>query len=220
MQEENAIQISKSEEDQNIQSTNSSILFKIFYSSPSDPLTLSPIIKSTDELPHLFYLLKNPTILNFTEKFEIFQKLFPLFKSNTNLINLFTKRCKSNITSFYEPIIDLYLSQSSENKEENKKFLEELLVYMVNIASIPKFMMEYIYQKLSIYLRYNTEKEKIPELNKGQFMKYLNLLEIFYTNSLENDIMTLYSKDTNQEEQINENVINADYFEGEKIYIP
>ena len=217
MQEENEIQISKSEEDQNIQSTNSSILFKIFYSSPSDPLTLSPIIKSSDELPHLFYLLKNPTILNFTEKFEIFQKLFPLFKSNTNLINLFTKRCKSNITSFYEPIIDLYLSQSSENKEENKKFLEEMLVYMVNIASIPKFMMEYIYQKLSVYLRYNTEKEKIPELNKGQFMKYLNLLEIFYTNSLENDIMTLYSKDTNQEEQINENVINADYFEGEKI---
>ena len=217
MQEENAIQISKSEEDQNTQATNSSILFKIFYSSPSDPLTLSPIIKSTDELPHLFYLLKNPTILNFTEKFEIFQKLFPLFKSNTNLINLFTKRCKSNITSFYEPIIDLYLSQSSENKEENKKFLEEMLVYMVNIASIPKFMMEYIYQKLSVYLRYNTEKEKIPELKKGQFMKYLNLLEIFYTNSLENDIMALYSKDTNQEEQINENVINADYFEGEKI---
>ena len=79
MQEENAIQISKSEEDQNIQSTNSSILFKIFYSSPSDPLTLSPIIKSSDELPHLFYLLKNPTILNFTEKFEIFQKLFHKF---------------------------------------------------------------------------------------------------------------------------------------------
>ena len=167
MQEENKIQISKSEEEQNIQTSDSSILFKIFYSSPNDPLTLSPIIKSTDELPHLFYLLKNPKILNFKEKYEILQKLMPLFKSNTNLINLFAKRCKSNTTSWYEPIIDLYLDQNEDNLDDNKKFLEEILVYLVNISSIPKFMMEYIYQKLSIYLRYNTEKEKIPELKKA-----------------------------------------------------
>ena len=220
MQEENKIQISKSEEEQNIQTSDSSILFKIFYSSPNDPLTLSPIIKSTDELPHLFYLLKNPKILNFKEKFEILQKLMPLFKSNTNLINLFAKRCKSNTTSWYEPIIDLYFEQNEDNSDDNKKFLEEMLVYMVNISSIPKFMMEYIYQKLSIYLRYNTEKEKIPELKKGQFMKYLNLLEIFYTNSLENDIMDLYDihkKEEGEEEPINENVITTNYFEGEKI---
>ena len=220
MQEENKIQISKSEDKQNIQTSDSSILFKIFYSSPNDPLTLSPIIKSTDELPHLFYLLKNPKILNFKEKFEILQKLMPLFKSNTNLIYLFAKRCKSNTTSWYEPIIDLYLDQNEDNSDDNKKFLEEMLVYMVNISSIPKFMMEYIYQKLSIYLRYNTEKEKIPELKKGQFMKYLNLLEIFYTNSLENDIMDLYDihkKEEGEEEPINENVITTNYFEGEKI---
>ena len=82
-----------------------------------------------------------------------------MFKSNTVLLNLFVKRYKSNVTNFYEPIIDLYLDQSEENSEENKKFLEEMLIYMVNISSIPKFLMEYIYQKLAIYLRYNTEKE-------------------------------------------------------------
>ena len=216
MQEENIIQNSNQTWDKNTQESNLSILQKIFYSSQNDPLTLIPIIKSTDELPHLFYLLKNSHKLSFKEKFEILQKLWPLFKSNTVLLNLFVKRYKSNVTNFYEPIIDLYLDQSEENSEENKKFLEEMLIYMVNISSIPKFLMEYIYQKLAIYLRYNTEKETIPKLKKEQFMKYLNLLEIFYTNSLENDIMKLYDINKNEEEIITENIIKDDYIEGEK----
>ena len=221
MQEENTIQnpIQPESEDQsqNIQENNLSILSKIFYSSQNDPLILTPIIKSTDELPYLFYLLKNPSNLNFKEKFEILHNIFPLFKTSPILLNLFIKRCKSNITSFYEPIIDLYLSKNEENSEENKKFLEEMLLYMVNISTIPKFLMEYIYQKLSVYLRYNTEKETIPKLTKEIFKKYLNLLEIFYTNSLENDIMELYdTMDKNQEEIVNENVIKDDYIEIEK----
>ena len=101
------------------------------------------------------------------------------------------------------------MDDSEENSEENKKFFEEMLVYMVNISSIPKFLLEYIYQKLSVYLRYNSQKETIEKLSRNQFLKYLNLLEIFYTNTLDNDIMNLYNINKKEEEiQNNENIIN------------
>ena len=193
-----------------------SLLSKIFYQSKNDSLSLSPIIKSTDELPYVFYLLKNPEILNFKEKFKIFEYLMPLFKSNSILINLFLKNCKTNLTSFYEPIIDLYLSENEANTQKNQIFLEEMLIHIIKTVSIPKFIIEYIYQKLSVYLRYtDPEKEKIKKLDRSTFMKYLNLLEIFYTNSLEKDIMNLYNINTNEEEPKNENIIN-DYIEEEK----
>ena len=193
-----------------------SLLSKIFYQSKNDSLSLSPIIKSTDELPYVFYLLKNPEILNFKEKFKIFEYLMPLFKSNSILINLFLKKCKTNLTSFYEPIIDLYLSENEANTQKNQIFLEEMLIHIIKTVSIPKFIIEYIYQKLSVYLRYtDPEKEKIKKLDRNTFMKYLNLLEIFYTNSLEKDIMNLYNINTNEEEPKNENIIN-DYIEEEK----
>ena len=193
-----------------------SLLSKIFFPCKNDPSSLSPIIKSTDELPYVFYLLKNPEILNFKEKFKILEYLMPLFKSNSILINLFLKNCKSNLTNFYEPIIDLYLSENESNTQKNQIFLEEMLLCLINTVTIPKFIIEYIYQKLSVYLRYtDTEKEKINKLDRNTFMKYLNLLEIFYTNSLERDIMNLYNINPN-EEPINENIIN-DYIEEEKI---
>ena len=212
MEEPNKEQAPNNQEIQNIKTDNLSLLSKIFYSSQNDPTLLTPIIKSTDELPHLFYLLKNSEKLNYQEKFKIYQNLIPLFKSNTNLINLFLKKCKTNITNFYEPLIDLYLIETEENTQENKIILEELIIQMVNTVSIPKFIMEYIYQKLSVYLRYNTNNEKIEKLSKNLFMKYLNLLEIFYTNSLEREIMKLYNININEEINTNENVIN-DYIE-------
>ena len=199
-----------------------SLLSKVFYPYKNDPSSLSPIIKSTDELPYIFYLLKNKEILNYKEKFKILEYLMPLFKSNSILINLFIKKCKSNITNFYEPIIDLYLSDNEENTQKNQTFLEEMLLYIINTVSIPKFIIEYIYQKLSIYLRYtDTEKEKINKLSRDTFMKYLNLLEIFYTNSLKRNIMDLYNINSNEEvisdyveEEKNKQIRNYIYFNG------
>ena len=210
MQEENIEQKPNIEEVEKKPIDNFTLLSKIFYPKHDNPSLLSSIIKSTDDLPYLFYCLKNQEILNYKEKFKILETLTSLFKSNNNLINLFTKKCKSNITNFYEPIIDLYLLENEESTEENKNFLEEMLLLIVNTVSIPKFIMEYIFQKLSIYLRYNTKNEKINKLTKNGFMKYLNLLEIFYTNSLEKDIMKLYDINTNDENNIN------NYIENEK----
>ena len=193
MQEQNIAENSNSSEILNVQKDIISPLSKIFYSSPQDQSTLLPIIKCIDELPHLFYILRKPLSsseenkkINFKEKFEIFQKLMTLFKQNTNLINLFTERYKTNFTNFYEPIIELYLDEENAS-DEIKSSLEEILIFLINKVSIPKFIMEKIYQKLSIYLRYNTYKEKIPKMSQNVFMRYLNLLEIFYTNSLENN---------------------------------
>ena len=222
MQEQNIAENSNSSEILNVQKDIISPLSKIFYSSPQDQNTLLPIIKCIDELPHLFYILRKPLSsseenkkINFKEKFEIFQKLMTLFKQNTNLINLFTERYKTNFTNFYEPIIELYLDGENAS-DEIKSSLEEMLIFLINKVSIPKFIMEKIYQKLSIYLRYNTYKEKIPKMSQNVFMRYLNLLEIFYTNSLENNIMEFYNKNNNTEEELKESEIITNYIEGEK----
>ena len=106
-----------------------SLLKKIFHVNPLYPNIFLPILISSDDIPRLFYYLKKKKIenesnknednhnnndseaLSFDNKLEIFTILMTLFKQNKNLVNLFTKRCKSNLTYFFEPIIDLYLSE-------------------------------------------------------------------------------------------------------------
>ena len=51
MDEENVDKNLNPTEAQNDKTNNLSILSKIFYQSQNDPLTLSPIIKSTDDIP-------------------------------------------------------------------------------------------------------------------------------------------------------------------------
>ena len=65
MEEPNKEQDPNNQEIQNIKTDNLSLLSKIFYSSQNDPTLLTPILKSTDELPHLFYLLKNTENIRF-----------------------------------------------------------------------------------------------------------------------------------------------------------
>ena len=200
-----------------------SLLNKIFYTSLNDSNKFLPIIISTDEIPRLFHYLKKPKDLkeetkedenntksyNIKNKVEILQILLSLFKLNKNLICLFTNKCKSNMTYFFEPIIDLYLEETIS--ESDKDFLEQIILFIITNVSIPKFLLEYIYQKLAIYLRYN-QNNISGKLNRDIFMRYLNLLEIFYTNSLDKDIISLYSS---QNDDTNENIID-NYFEPEQ----
>ena len=71
-----------------------------------------------------------------------------LFRANKNLISLFINKCKSNATNFYELIIDIYLSEDLKN-DSDIRFIEQMILYMINNVSIPKFLLEYIYQKIS-----------------------------------------------------------------------
>ena len=210
-----------------------SLLKKIFHVNPLYPNIFLPILISSDDIPRLFYYLKKKKIenesnknednhnnndseaLSFDNKLEIFTILMTLFKQNKNLVNLFTKRCKSNLTYFFEPIIDLYLSEELR-VESDKEFLEQLIIYIINIVSIPKFLLEYIYQKLAVYLRYNSNNIPINKLSENIFKRYLNLLEIFYTNSLDHNINNLYNKnDDANENQVMENLI-TNYFDSEQ----
>ena len=199
-----------------------SILKKIFHTSSKEPNSFLPILISTDDIPKLFYYLKKTKYsdkekvekdnalenLNFQKKLEILNILMNLFKSNKNLICLFMNKWKSNTTYFFEPIIDLYLEE--EISDSDKIFLEEMILFIITNVSIPKFLLEYIYQKIAIYLRYIPDNIIVNKLNQEIFLRYLNLLEIFYTNSLDKDINKLYNN-----ENENENIIN-NYFDGEQ----
>ena len=213
-----------------------SLLKQIFHINPLHPNIFLPILISTDDIPKLFYYLniqkdedelkkenteeKNESKeLNSQNKIEIFKILMELFKQNKNLINLFTKRCKSNHTYFFEPIISLYLSEEL-SIDSDITFLEQMIIFVINNVSIQKFLLEYIYQKLSVYLRYNSNNEKLKKLNQNIFKRYLNLLEIFYTNSLDNNLDILYNNKNENNEISNENEnmnnIITNYFDSEK----
>ena len=182
-----------------------SLLKKIFYVSPSNQFKFLPLIISTDDISRLFFYLSKSNKQNnnndnqdesedftFQNKIDILTILMSLFRANKNLISLFINKCKSNATNFYELIIDIYLSEDLKN-DSDIRFIEQMILYMINNVSIPKFLLEYIYQKIAVYLRYNSNNDIINNLNKNYFLKILNLLEIFYTNSLDNNLDNIYN---------------------------
>ena len=143
-----------------------SLLSKIFHLCPLTQNKFLPIIISTDNIPKLFYYLNNEkresdeinkenTEKNndfqdytFQNRMDILKTLMDLFKANKSLINLFQNKCKSNSTNFLEPIIDLYLSEELII-DSDKSFLEQMIIFIINNVSMPKFFLEYIYQKLT-----------------------------------------------------------------------
>ena len=224
MQDKNDENSTKSISEENQNKNHLSLLKKIFHISPSAQNQFLPIIISTDDIPRLFYYLNKKRNesnnkenndfpeYNFQNKIEILKILMDLFKSNKSLINLFQSKCKSYDSYFLEPIIDLYLSEELIN-DSDKSFLEQMLIFIINNVSMPKFLLECIYQKLAIYLRYNSENIKINKLNRNTFLRYLNLFEIFYTNSLDNNIINIYSnKNNSNENEMTENII-TNYFD-------
>ena len=205
-----------------------SLLKKIFHTNPLYPNLFLPILISTDDIQELFFYLKKDKIENesnnennnenndsgdisFKNKIEILTILMSLFKLNKNLINLFSNKCKTNDTYFLELIIDLYLSEDLKI-DSDKSFLEQMIIFIINNVSIPKFLLEYIYQKLAVYLRYNSNNITINKLTQNTFIKYLNLFELFYTNSLDNDTFSLYNKISNENEMMENNII-TNYFD-------
>ena len=205
------------------------LLKKIFHVNPLHQNLFLPILISTDDIHALFYYLKkrekgkesnnentnennDSYDLTFKNKIEILTILMTLFKLNKNLINLFTNKCKSNVTYFLEPIIDLYLSEEL-TIDSDISFLEQMIIFIINNVSIPKFLLEYIYQKLAVYLRYNSNNIPINKLTQNIFIRYLNLLEIFYTNSLDVNIFNIYNNNNiSNENEMMENII-TNYFD-------
>ena len=163
------------------------LLTNIFHSIPNNPNRLLPLVSSPNDINTLFSFLnynnenteENNTDINFQNtiktKIELLNFLMSLFKMNNNLIYLFVKKCKSNIKTFFDPLIDIYLNEYTVN--EYKIIVEELLKLLIKNVSMQKNVLEYIYQKLSIFFR----KDAKRKLTETLLLKYLNLLDIFYT---------------------------------------
>ena len=136
-----------------------------------------PILNSLKEIPQLIQFLKdeNQKIEN---KIELLSALITIFKTNENIILPFMRTFifKSKEYNFFEPLIDLYLIPNL--KQENEILLEELFKIIITHISITKNIVEYIYQKLSFY--FTNKKQEL--LNEQIFLKYLKLLNLFYSD--------------------------------------
>ena len=185
------------------------LITNIFHSYPNCPNNLLPLISSPNDIHILFSFLnynnesteENNSDVNFKNtiktKIELINILLNLFKMNNNLIYVFIKKCKSNFKSFFDPLIDIYLNEYIIG--QYKTIIEELLQLIVKYVSIKKNVLEYIYQKISVYFR----KDAKIKLSETLLLKYLNLLDIFYTRSL---------TDSNYKNN-NENIIDDNYIE-------
>ena len=170
-----------------------SILKEIFYFSAKNPLEIYPIVQKSDNICKLKSYMENKNIDN-KNKLSILKKIKNLFLINHNLIPFFTKKYKTNSSTFFSPIIDLFLSE--DIKEKDLSFLEEFLILLNSNISISKLSLEFIYQKFSKYYR-NKGKTRLTE---SLLIRYLHLLQIFYKdnsiieNNVEEEISTQEEK--------------------------
>ena len=174
------------------------LLTNIFDHLPNMTSRILPLISSSNNIRSFYSFLNynNDSSDNYCpikEKLELLDILSKLFQMNNNLIFLFLKKCKSNIKSFFGPLIDIYLNENTVDIK-NKKIIEDLLLLIINNVSVNKNILDYIYQKLSKYFTFDAK----IKLTNDTFLKYLNLLDIFYTGNLIDD--------KNENENANNNI--------------
>ena len=151
------------------------ILKEIFHVSPKDPAEIFPIIQNSDKILELKAYMERKDVDNI-KKISVIKILKSFFTMNKSLISLFTTKYNSNSTNFYSPIIYLYLSEDIDEKD--LKFLEEFLLFLNSHISIPKLTLEQIYQKLSKFYG----NKGFTKLTESLLIRYLHLLQIFYTD--------------------------------------
>ena len=98
------------------------LLTNILCRNPNENNSYLPLISSPNDINIFFkffiyndYTEENYTAINHIKllntKIEILNSLMNLFKLNDNLMYIFIKKCKSNIKSFFDPLIDIYLDE-------------------------------------------------------------------------------------------------------------
>ena len=169
------------------------LITNIFHNIPNFPNNLLPLVSSPNNINVLYSFLnynnenseENSKDQNYKNsiitKIELLNYLKTLFQMNNNLIYLFIKKCKSNIKSFFDPLIDIYLNEYTT--DNYKKIIEELMQLIIKNVSTQKSVIEYIYQKMSVFFR----KDAKRKLTESLMIKYLNLLDLFYNCSLDNN---------------------------------
>ena len=151
------------------------ILTEIFHYS-TDNSSIIPIIKNPDNIIKLKEFMNNKHNNN-KNKLLLLKELKKLFEQNDILILYIINKCYKKTYFFYYPIINLYLSE--DINEEDLKFLDDFLFLINSYITLHKKIFECIYQKLSKFFT-NRNKKK---LNESQFIRYLYLLKLFYTDT-------------------------------------
>ena len=209
MIEEEQNTITTAQEETNVGSEvdeNFQILKNIFLIDEKNNNEILPFINPSFDLNNLFYLLNtNKT----KSKIELLQTLLKIFTANKNLIFLFADKNKKTL---FESIINIYLYESFDENE--KKIIENLLQFLIQNISIHKNLLEQLYQKIAIYFH---KDETIP-LSENILLKYLNLFDFFYTNTLTEtknlDENNIAEENNNNENNFNNNIV-YDYFKEE-----
>ena len=157
------------------------ILDSIFKNLNNNTNKYYPILEDSTNISNLILFLKDKNN-NVMQKIEILYILLEIFKANNLLLPLFMKKNITNIINFYEPLIDLYLSEN-----EHRQLIENIIKMIRNDITLTKAPIEYLFEKLSYYYD-NKEILEKERLNENQILKYLNLLKIFYIGANEINI--------------------------------
>ena len=189
------------------------LLNSIFYESPFESDDFLPIIKDAKNIPDIVPFLSSDTKvqINLNNTLSLIYYLKNLFSENEDLILLFLKHCIKNKTTLIQAIINKYMDNKLEG--QSLTLIEDFLSNIIYNVSVCKSIFEYIYQKLNVYfnINQNIQCNENTILTEALLLKYLKLLNLFYT-----DIKS-ESENTEKQEIKNEDKIirNYIYFNGE-----
>ena len=150
------------------------ILKEIFDVSNENSSEIFSILKNSDNIQKFKAYIENKNINN-NKKIIFFKNLKNIFEKNDMLIPLFVDKYYEKY--FFYPIINLYLSE--ETNEEDLNFFDEFIYLINSHITLNKTFLEFIFQKLSKYFGNRNNKN----LNNSQFIRYLRLLKIFYKDT-------------------------------------
>ena len=182
------------------------ILDSIFTLDLSENSELCPQIKNKTKIPDLISFLKNKEN-NIQEKEEIITSLFNIFSKNISFAFLLIKNYLSNDNNFFEPLIDLYLTEEISN--DNREKIEKIIQLIYTKMTMTKSPIYYLCQKLSLYYENDHNKEKLETLDVNKMLKYINLFKLFYLGNNE--------QNENNQNNINyKEIKNYFYFYGKR----
>ena len=188
----------------------------IFYISPTEHDEFLPIVKDMKNIPNIISFINSNTSLqmNLDNNISLVFFLKNLFSENNDLMPLFIKRCVKDKKTFLESLVNLYLEEKVVGQSQT--LVEELINNINYNVSVDKSVFEFIYQKLSYYFNvdYHLKSEKIVYLTDKDLLKYLRLLNIFYTD-LKNENVDSNEKEEKKRTKPEDKLIrNYFYFNG------
>ena len=192
------------------------LMNSIFYPSPDEPDEFLPIVKDMKNIPNIISFLNSDKNIqmDLNNRISLVFFLKNLFSENNDLMPLFIKRCVQNKKTLLESIVDLYLNDKVYG--ESQILLEDFINNVNFTVSVSRDIFEYIYQKISVYYNiYQKIKNEKTNLSGKLLLKYLKLLNIFYTD-VKNENKEQEEKDSEvkktEEKKNNEDKIIRNYF--------